>query len=436
MLAAASVTSARAQVLETSPLPVPPPWITQQIFEPSPLPQLASPGDLGKVAPEDTPVRTREQPGYEMVGLRYGTWMFDPSLTAGGYFDSNVFSSTTNKQSDFVSLIEPNLRARTLWGENSLDLQADVQNFRYLNHPGLDETDATFKGAGQFVVNHGGSFLTTFQAASLHEEVGSLSSPTDAVQPTPYDLFSGDITYRQEFNRLAASFGARFDSYTYGSTVAANGLPIDESFRSGPIFTAHTRFDYAVSPMLGVFTALEANDRDLRGQPGQPLASDGGRALAGVNVAFTHLITGEFAVGYTTQKFEDPTVGTIAGPTYRAMLTWSPTRSLDVHFKAEQLITETAVTTSQGVRADGWQAGVDWEIRRNVVLSGTLAYENEKFFGQPRIDNVYSIDSRLKYLLNRFSSVALFYRYIQRDSNIPTDSFNKSQIGINVTAQF
>ena len=435
-LAVSFVSPSRAQVLQTAPLPVPPPWIAQHIFEPSLLPQLTWPWDLGPVAPEDTPVRTRQQPGYELPGLRYGAWMFDPSLTAGGFFDSNVYSSNTNKQSDFASFLAPSLHAYTLWGGNSIDLQGDVQNFRYLNHPGLDETDATFKGSGQYYVTHDGSILTSFQAASLHEGVGTLSSPTGAVQPTPYDLFSADITYRQEFNRLATSFGGRIDSFNYGSTVNAQGGTIDQSYRSGPIYTAHSRVDYAFSPMFGVFTAAEVNDRDLRGMPGQPLASDGERVLGGVDVAFTHLITGEFGVGYVRQKFDETTVGTIEGPTYRAMLTWSPTRSIDVHFKAEQLITETAVTTSTGVRANGLQAGVDYEIRRNVVWSGTAAYENEKFFGQTRVDNVYSIDSRLKYLLSRFSYLSVFYTYVQRDSNMPTFSFNKQQVGINVTAQF
>src|SRR5262249_5599822 len=151
------------------PPPVAPPWIAQQIFEPSLLPQLTWPWDLGPVAPEDTPVRTRQWPGYELPGIRYGTWMFDPSLTVGGFFDSNVFSTNTSPQSDIASVVVPNLHAPSLWGENSLDLKADVTDTRYLNHPGLDETDATFKGAGQFFIAHDKSILTSFEAASLHE---------------------------------------------------------------------------------------------------------------------------------------------------------------------------------------------------------------------------------------------------------------------------
>jgi hypothetical protein len=68
------------------------------------------------------------------------------------------------------------------------------------------------------------------------------------------------------------------------------------------------------------------------------------------------------------------------------------------------------------------------------VSSG--GYEKDRFFGQARNDTVTTTDSRIKYMLNRFGAVSLFHRYTQRNSNIPTFSFDKHQVGINVTAQF
>ena len=40
------------------------------------------------------------------------------------------------------------------------------------------------------------------------------------------------------------------------------------------------------------------------------------------------------------------------------------------------------------------------------------------------------------YLLNRFGSISLYHQYTNRNSDIPTFSFDKHQVGINVTAQF
>jgi len=118
------------------------------------------------------------------------------------------------------------------------------------------------------------------------------------------------------------------------------------------------------------------------------------------------------------------------------MLTWRPTRLLDVHFRAEQVVTQTADTSSTGVLANAFQLGLDYELRRNVVVSLAGGYEHERFFGQARRDKVLSTDARIKYLMNRDGAISLYHRYTERNSNIPAFSFDKHQVGVNVTAQF
>ena len=88
-----------------------PPWSSQRVFERSPLPQLDDPETKERPEPEDTPVRTRQHPGYEPVGIRSGPWMINPALTSGLLYDSNVFSSNTNRRSDIAAVVEPSLRA-------------------------------------------------------------------------------------------------------------------------------------------------------------------------------------------------------------------------------------------------------------------------------------------------------------------------------------
>lgn len=434
MLAAAC--PAHAQVVPLELLPVAPPWIALQPFELSQLPDLASPDLRPVIAPEDLPVRQRVQPGYEPVGIRAGSWMFNPLITGGTLFDSNVFSAPSGTQSDLAAVAQATMRAHTLWGQHGLDLKADVQSFAYLDHPGLDQTNASLQGIGWLDLRHDAQLLTAFKVAHLNEGVGTLSSPTGAVQPTPYDLFSGDATYRREFNRLTTAFGARIDSYSYGTTVAQNGTVINQDNRDGQIYRLHGRADYALSPKLALFTAAEGNHRDLRGTPTNPLDSSGYRLLAGTQIELTHLITGEFAAGYTSQRFADVTVGTIAGPAYRALVAWHPTRLVDITFKAERVVTESSETTSTGVRADGAQLGIDYELRRNVIVTVVGAYELEKFYNQARIDRVTTLGSQLKYVLSRYGYISLEHRFVRRDSDDPLLSFDKNQVLINVTAQF
>ncbi|MBY0380663.1 MAG: outer membrane beta-barrel protein [Xanthobacteraceae bacterium] len=427
---------AKAQAIPLNFDDVSPPWNALQVFETSPLPDFRDPDRGDAIPPEDMPVKKRQQPGYEPVGIRYGSWMFNPALISGGLFDSNVFSSNTTKQSDFAAIVEPTLRAHTLWERHGIDLKLDAQSMIYDQFSSLNQNNISLKGNGWYDVSRDLKVLGSFQVAHLNEGVGTLSSPANAISPTPYNLYSGDVAVRKEFNRLAVSTGIGVASYDYQSTRAQDGTTINQDGRDGQIYRTYGRVDYAISPLLGWFTAVEGNQRNLRGTPGHTLNSEGYRALAGITLGVPSLLSGEIGGGYVSQHFDDPTIGTIEGPSYHVKVTWSPTRLLDVHAKAEQLVTETSTTSSSGVLANAYQVGADYELLRNVVISATGGFENDKFFGQTRNDKVISTDERIKYLLNRFAAISLYHRYTDRESDISAFSYQKHQVGINVTAQF
>ncbi|MDQ8729774.1 outer membrane beta-barrel protein [Bradyrhizobium sp. LHD-71] len=431
-----SISPAHAQVIPLFGEQVAPPWSSQRVFERTPLPKLEDPDTVEQPEPEDTPVKTRQHPGYEPVGIRSGPWMFNPSLTAGVLYDSNVFSSNTLRRSDIAAMVEPALRLRSMWERHGLDLKLSAQSINYRENSSLDETNYGVRGSGWFDVARDLMVLTSFQASHLNEGVGSLASPANAVEPTPYDLFSGDVTVRKEFNRWALAVGVGVESYNFGSTRAQDGTIISQSARDGQIYALHGRADYAFSSNVGWFSSLEYNQRELRGTATQSIDSHGYRVLTGLNIALTRLITGEFGVGYVQQRFDDPTIGTIEGPAYRAMLNWSPTRMMDVKLKAEQLVTQTSDTSATGVIADSLQLGVDYELRRNVVVSVAGGMEWDRFHGQSRSDQVNTVDSRIKYLPNRFGTISLFHRYTDRNSNVPAFRYEKHLVGFNATAQF
>jgi hypothetical protein len=443
---AGSIPRSDAQVIAVRKDVVVPPWNALQVFEPSQLRPLVDPDFADPIEPSDTPVSTRSYPEYEPVGIRNGSWMFSPTLTGGGFFDSNVFSTNTGMQGDVAGQIGGGLRAHTLWERHGIDIQATTLNTSYSHFNTLDQTDVSLKGNAHYDFDNSTTFLTGFQAAFLHEGVGSLNSPTGAIQPTPYSLFSVDGTFRKEFGRATASVGTRVDSYNYGSVLAANGTTINQSSRDGQVYKTHGRVDYSFSEKSSVFTAVEGNWRNLQGTPAQPLSaqaftqgvsSQGYRVMGGFDVELTHLITGEIAGGYMAQHFFSSSIGNIEGPTYRAMLTWSPTRLIDVHFNAEQVVTESSDTTSTGIRASAVQLGFDYEFRRNIIFSAATTYERDSFYGEPpRLDYVYDADVRLKYLLSNITSLTLYYHFIRRDSSIPIDSFDKHMVGINASARF
>jgi hypothetical protein len=435
-LALALSGQAHAQLIIEQPRISEPPWNALDPFDPTPLPVLSDPDTRDPVAPEDMPVKNRPWPDFAAVGIRSGPWMYYPTASAGVFYDSNVFSSPTNRQSDFATRFSAGLRAHSLWERHALDLSLKTDSALYRDHTSLNETNVDFDAKGRLDIDHSTQLLGHLQAAYLHDDVGSLTSPAGAIEPTPYGFFSSGLALRKEFGRFTVSGGGQVDAYNYGSVRAADGSLINQDSRDGQIYTVHERIDYAFSEKFGVFASLENNKRDFRGSPAGSRDSSGYRGLAGIDVELTHLIKGEFAAGYLHQNFESPTIGDISGPAYRAMLTWSPTRRLDVHFNAEQVITTTADTSVAGVLANSFQVGADYEIQPGLTLSPLFIYEKDDFKNSPRNDDVYAAELRLKRAFNHWASASIYYRYLQRDSNNPLNSYEKQVIGINASVQF
>ena len=68
-----------------------------------------------------------------------GTGCSIPHLMAGAFYDSNVFSSNSNIQSDVVAQTGAGLRARSLWERHGIDIQVSIQSLFYRNYSGLNQ---------------------------------------------------------------------------------------------------------------------------------------------------------------------------------------------------------------------------------------------------------------------------------------------------------
>ena len=274
----------------------------------------------------------------------------------------------------------------SLWDRHALNIGPTCVRRSYRSFPRLNQTDANLHMRGRIDLWHDAAILTNFRVASLHEGVGSLTSPTGAVEPTPYSLRIGR-RYLLATNRPSWRLVRRAsDSYDYGSTRAQDGTIINQDSRDGHVHVAHGRVDYAISPDFGVFSSFEVNRRDLRGTPTQPLSSDGYRSLTGINVQLSHWSVGEFAAGYASQRFDDPGIGTIAGPSYRASYTGVQHECWTSMCKPNRSSRRPSDTVASGIRAERVSDRSRLRVapRHRASVAGT--YERDKFFGQSRDD--------------------------------------------------
>jgi uncharacterized protein (PEP-CTERM system associated) len=79
---------------------------------------------------------------------------------------------------------------------------------------------------------------------------------------------------------------------------------------------------------------------------------------------------------------------------------------------------------------------VDYELWRNLVLSGKAGYEWDDYSALSRHDRFLKLGTSATYYLNRNFQLSVDYRYVQRDSNVTAVDYNRNVYGVSLRSQF
>jgi hypothetical protein len=113
---------------------------------PTPVPKLMSPNEMTEIIPDEQltrmPVRERPRYGYEPIGYRVGPIFFYPQLLSGLRYDSNVFASPTNRQSDIAGVLAPKLTVSSYSPRFSFKSDFGARVYRFRTFHSEDRTDA------------------------------------------------------------------------------------------------------------------------------------------------------------------------------------------------------------------------------------------------------------------------------------------------------
>ncbi len=74
--------------------------------------------------------------------------------------------------------------------------------------------------------------------------------------------------------------------------------------------------------------------------------------------------------------------------------------------------------------------GADYELRHDIILQAKVAYTSSSFPGIVRSDEYPSLELDGEYLVNRYGSITLGYRYTQRATNAPNQDFRDNLLSI------
>lgn len=382
-------------------------------------------------------VRERPRPDFDAIGLRAGSFLVYPKIEISAAYEDNIFALPTNEQDDTVVSLAPSIAAVSQWSRHELQGFARANAYRYADFGAQDSETYSVGASGRLDVQRGTFLKLAISHDNLVEPRSSASSPQNAGEPVNYEQTSIDLGASHELNRLRLRGDLRFRDYKFEDTQSFAGTPIDESYRDNQSWEGQARADYALSPALAIYGVVGASQWDFAAPtvPGDVgRSAEGKQAAIGADFELTRLARGQAQIGYMQQEFDDPRVGDVDGLALLAKVEYTPTELLTLTFNAERSVQATGVIGAGGVLRTTGGVQADYELRRNLILSGKVQRLADDYQGFDREDGVWTGMAGAYYLINRRLGVNVIYNYYNQDSSGalagPDFAINRIQVGL------
>jgi hypothetical protein len=326
-----------------------------------------------------------------------------------------------------------------------LNATAEVDQSKHEEFDTEDRTNVRLGATGRLDIQRGFNAGFNVNNAWLEEPRTDASSPVNTLEPISYDQFQlgGDLS--KGFNRLRVSGALSRYVLDYDNALAADGVSVIlQNDRDHDGTTASGRVDYALTPATAIFASIGASERRYELQPTNTPAvlfsrdSDGQTYSLGANFDITNLIRGEIAFGYLTEDFADAAFSDIDGLATSARVEWFPTPLATFEFSAQRSVTETGIVGAAGSLTTTLAARVDYEVRRNVILTGQLSHREDELEGLLRDDTGLAAGVDVLYLINEHLGASVSYQHAQRESGgaQPGLEFDQETLGLNLVVRY
>ena len=379
------------------------------------------------------PPLDRRVEGYQAVGGRIGSFAILPSAVVSGVYDGNVFATSRGKQDDYVLDVRPEIVARSGWSRHALEFKVGGEILEFARFSSENQANYFAGANGHYDIASDMRLVAFTNYAHSHEARGTGNSFELFDRPVEYDRVEGGAMLQKTFNRLWTEVGGSARADTYQNTTL-NGVVVDQHYRDVTITEAVNRTGYEVSPKTSLFVETAYGWRDYEDTT---FNNQGYRILGGVQMEASRVLRGEVSGGWMSYSGEGAgNVGSVDTYSYRARVFWEPTTLIlvaitggrDVGVSAEGGKSLT-VTSDLGVR-------VDYELLRNLILTGRFGYQFTDYLGSSRRDELWKAEFLAEYLMSRTWSLVSSYAFTDFDSTTADLDYSKHVVSLGVRARY
>jgi hypothetical protein len=387
-----------------------------------PTPTVATALPYYRPLPEERP--------FDPTGVQVGAFNFRPAIAyARGYDTNPARIGTGPTSSSWFNLYAPELRVDSNWDRHALTASFFGTYATYDTYHSLDRPTADGRINGRIDVTRDSRIDLEGRFLLGTDRPGSPNIQADLAHLPIYTTIGGSTGFTERFNRLELTVKGGVDRTEYQRSEFVNGQTESNDDRNYNQYGGQFRVGYEILPGIRPFVEVGAYHRvhDLSFDRFEfERDSNGWTARAGTSVNLVRTLTGEIAVGYLTQTFEDPRLQKVGGLAVDGALVWSATALTTARLIATTTINESPLSGVSGTFTRQIGLQVEHAFRRWLIATAGFTYARDVYVGDIRADNRYIASIAMTYILSRELQLRAEFREEWQHSNIPGSNYAAS----------
>lgn len=374
---------------------------------------------------------------YAPIGLRLGTFTVRPSLETGLTSTSNANYSPV-PESAVLSETTLRLNAVSDWSRHSASFNAFGTLRESISGAELDEKSAGFDGSLGLDLGYDYRAVASLGYLVAPESASSPVTIVGTVDRPIRQTLLGSLGLEKDLGRLRFAVTGRAERDWYGDAELSTGGTISQQDRDSTLGTLVLRGGYELSPAFTPFAEFEVGRRNYELETdsnGFRRSTNRLGARAGVALDISEKVTGEISAGWIEERFDDPRLAPVSGPTVDADLAWSPMRGTIVGLSAATTVEGATAVDESGSLLYATRLDVEREMRAN--LTGNIAFgaAYRDYTGIGGHDLTLSAEAGVTYWLNRYVGLTTRARHERQTSTIPGRGYEANSIFLGMRLQ-
>jgi hypothetical protein len=365
--------------------------------------------ELGAVS-----VRDRSRTEFEPDGIRVGNYVLLPEL---GFRTSFKQDSAGRRNRDWKYDLTAALEARSMLPRHLLDLKLEGRATAHSESDSLGYLDGKAEVIGRYDIDHATSLFGQASSELVHDDNIDEELPAGLARRPAVSIQRAMAGLKRSAGRIDTAVGARYTRFEFGNAETNDGQIIDQSYRNTSTTEGFASVGYRFSPGYRVFAEASAFRIENQGDRFIDRDATGAQGSAGVEFELSPLVKVMLKGGYTHQDFRQSSLKDINAATYEARLDWyvSPLVSLTFNTRRDAYATSFADASARIVTS--YSAKADYEIWRNLLLTGEATFRHVDFVGDPRTDRIWIGRIGLDYMASKHWLFTVGYEHQELESS-------------------